>query len=274
MNQSRSTHHRSTDRESNTHVAGLKLTVKTERPPNVGERVHAVAKLTTSEGEPVAVGDMQETHTERIHLLIVDESLTDFHHEHPAESSTRGEFSFSFLPKNGGTYAIWADVTPASSGEQEYVRAELTVRGAAKSIDETLATTATVNGYVFRAHLENGASLRAGEEAMITVVVTGADQKPARNLEPVMGAFAHGVGFPANRVSVVHAHPMGGKPDSADQRSGPELKFHVEPNMEGFLKFYVQTRIAGHDFFAPFGFKVGAKRGQDAQQASPHARHA
>ena len=77
-----------------------------------------------------------------------------------------------------------------------------------------------------------------------------------RNLEPVMGAFAHGVGFSSDLEAVLHVHPHGDEPRSKAERAGPEIAFHVSPDRAGFYRLYIQVRINGRDIFAPFGVHV------------------
>jgi hypothetical protein len=82
------------------------------------------------------------------------------------------------------------------------------------------------------------------------------DGKPFTQLEPVMAAFAHIVGFSEDRKTVVHIHPMGIEPTKESDRDGPTLQFHIEPNKAGFTKMFVQVRVNGKDVFAPFGVMV------------------
>ena len=65
----------------------------------------------------MTLDDLTEAHTEKLHLLIVDESLTDYHHEHPVPAGKPGEYRFDFEPKFGGTYHVWADLLPDRDGQ-------------------------------------------------------------------------------------------------------------------------------------------------------------
>jgi hypothetical protein len=51
---------------------------------------------------------------------------------------------------------------------------------------------------------------------------------------------------------------MGKEPQTAAERGGPELSFHVEPAQPGFQKFFVQTQIGGREVYAAFGLEVKA----------------
>lgn len=221
-----------------------------------GQSSTTVIRLTDSEGKPVLPKDLKTAHTEKIHLLIVDESLSDYHHEHPVQGDKEGEYKFTFKPKNGGQYTVFADLLPESTGKQEYTRTEVTVQGEKQPLDESAGVLAEVDGYKFQLSAEGESVLRVGEATVVKVKITKPDGTPANNLEPVMGAFAHGVGFPSDRKGVVHVHPLGEEPTKASQRGGPELTFHIVPEHPGYMKFYVQVQIGGKNKFAGFGFKV------------------
>lgn len=239
-------------------VATIKTQVVVKEPLAPGKPVAAAVRLTKPDGSPLTFADLELAHTKRIHLLIIDESLSDYRHEHPTETATPGEFAFTFMPKHGGKYTVWADLLPTATGEQEYSKTELTVPGTPAPMVSTVNATATVDGYRFELSTENNQLLRAGKATLVTVKVTGPDGKPMENLEPIMGAFAHGVGFPADLSTVTHVHPMGKEPDKADERGGPTLSFHLLPAKAGYMKFYVQVQIGGedHDKYAGFGLNV------------------
>lgn len=227
--------------------------------PTAGASVPVVVKLTTKAGRPVTADDLELAHTQRVHLLIVDASLTDYLHEHPVETAP-GEWSFTFNPKTGGTYTVFADLLPKATGAQEYTKTTVAVAGTARPLDPSLNQTATVDGYRFDLKVPADEPLTAGAASRISVQVTKPDGTPATNLEPIMAAFAHGVGFTADLTGVLHVHPMGKEPEMDSERGGPGLSFHLQPAMAGFFKFYVQVQIAGRSKFAGFGLNAAAAK--------------
>ena len=110
------------------------LKVTALSPPLViGYAAIVTLRFAKPDGTPVLLSELIETHTKKIHLLINNRSLGDYHHEHPAPTATPGEYQFSFTPTRPGPYRIWADVVPAWSGVQEYDIVDLpaqTSRGA------------------------------------------------------------------------------------------------------------------------------------------------
>jgi hypothetical protein len=221
-----------------------------------GKSVATVIRLTGADGKPVSLDQLEVAHTEKIHLLVIDQSLTDYHHLHPVAGDKPGEYRFDFAPRLGGTYHIWADLVPKATGKQEYSKTTVKVEGTPGTPSNSVNTTAEVDGYRFIMTMENNAPLQAGKSTVVKVKVTGPDGRDFSKLEPVMGAFAHMVAFPADLGSVTHVHPMGAEPKTNAERGGPDLSFHVEADKPGFQKFFLQTQIGGKEKFAAFGLNV------------------
>lgn len=243
-------------------AASVKAEIVSPATFNAGQTASTVVRLTGPDGKPLTADELQVAHTEKLHLLVVDETLSDYHHEHPAPAEKPGEYRFDFSPRVGGTYHVWADVVPISTGQQQYADARVRVQGSPAKKTKALNNTAEADGYRFSLTTENNAALRAGEGTMVSIKVTTADGKEFTGLEPVMGAFAHMVGFPETVDAVTHVHPTGKEPETESERGGPELRFHVAPEKAGYHKFYVQTQIGGREVYAGFGVDVkpGTKR--------------
>lgn len=231
------------------------ITVKLvpDAPLVPGEEVGVTLTLRhAASGKPVTLADLKEVHTSKLHLLIIDPSLTDYHHIHPVAGNMPGEYRFRFTPQENH-YRVWADVTMAKSGRHSYVDADMGDGAAIASIEKTQRLSTTVDGYDFTLSFED--PLRKGEAAMANLTVSK-EGKPFTKLEPVMGAYAHLVGFGEDFDSILHIHPLGEEPKTASDRGGPALMFHLEPQEAGFVKLFAQVRIDGKDLFAPFGVMV------------------
>lgn len=238
------------------------------KTPQAGASVPVVVKLATKDGKPVTSADLELAHTKLVHLLIVDASLTSYSHEHPVETAP-GEWSFTFNPNLGGTYTVFADLLPKATGAQEYAKTTVTVARVGRPLDTSLNLSTTVDGYRFDLKVPTDEPLTAGSVSLVAVHVTKPDGTPATNLEPIMAAFAHGVGFTADLSSVLHVHPMGKEPEMDSERGGPDLSFHLQPAMPGFFKFYVQVQIDGQSRFAGFG--LNAAPAKPASAGHDHA---
>lgn len=236
----------------------VKCEIVTGAAPVAGKSFTAVLRLTGPDDKPLTFDQLEVAHTEKLHLLVVDETLTDYHHEHPVAGEKPGEYRFDFAPKFGGTYHIWADVVPTATGKQEYAKAEVKVEGPLATKNKTLNTIAEADGDRFTLTTDKNEPLQAGKATMVKIKVATPDGKDISALEPVMGAFAHMVAFPEDLEAVTHIHPMGKEPEVASERGGRELSFHVEPEKPGFQKFFLQTQIGGREVYAAFGVEVKA----------------
>ncbi|ARB93979.1 hypothetical protein [Legionella longbeachae] len=197
--------------------------------------------------------ELKEVHTKKIHVLIIDPSLSDYHHVHPVIDSKKQDFVFNFTPKNTGPYQMWVDITPLQTDAQEFLVTDLGSPPLNPLIKEKVVLNTTMNPYEFTLKLDG--EPKAGQEVMATITVTK-NGKPFTKLEPVMGAFAHVVGFSGDHSSILHIHPMGKEPTSESDRGGAELMFHIGLKKTGFVKLFAQFRINEQDVYVPFAIRV------------------
>ena len=234
----------------------VKASVHTDEPLQVGVKTQARLYLTTILGQPVLPTDLREVHTQKIHLLMIDRSLSDYHHENREPGQTTGEYIFSFTPQKPGPYRVWADVQPYLTGIQEYAAAEITAPTTGEELTDT-AENLTASVDRLRYKLSFGAQpIKAGEPVAGKLRITREDGTPVRELEPVMHAFAHLVAFHVDGKTVLHIHPKGTRQLIPTDRGGPELEFQFYSPMPGFFRLFAQTQIAGEQKFAPFGLVV------------------
>ena len=235
----------------------IRASIGVEAPLTIGVRVGARLVLTGLDGTPITADALREVHTQKIHLLIIDSSLQDYHHEHPVASATPGEYAFSFVPTKPGSYRAWADIQPYATGFQEFAVADMFGPGVGEPITEKTPTlTRTLDGLLYELKFDQR-EIHAGQPAKGRLRVSKAKHhKPFRELEPLMGAFAHLVAFNEDRETVVHIHPIGTKLLSVEDRGGPDLEFHLYVTKPGFYRFFAQVQIGGASKFVPFGLLV------------------
>lgn len=203
-------------------------------------------------GKPITEADLKTVHTQKLHLLVIDPSLTEYHHVHPTVNKD-GSWN-AYLDEPGTSrFRVWADITREDTGKQEYIMTDIGSADGVYKLDKTINSDYTIGEYSFS--IEFDKKLKAGEDAMATITVTK-NGKPFDQLEPVMGAFAHLVGFNEDYKTIMHIHPMGEEPEKDSERGGPDLQFHIEPEKSGFTKLFAQFRIDGKDIFVPFGITV------------------
>ena len=213
--------------------------------------------------QPITFNDLTEMHTKKIHLLIIDPSLTDYHHEHPQPTAISGAYQFAFTPEKAGDYKAFVDITPATLSDNLYLPVDLQVTGTPDLVVPNpeikagqLQKSQTVDGLQFTTTIDTD-NIQTNQAYQMHIEITDANtQKPITTLEPVMGAFAHMVGFSADRNEVMHAHPMGKEPTSPEERGGPGLDFHATFPTSGFYRLFVQVQMAGKNIFVPLDVQV------------------
>lgn len=234
----------------------IMATVRTKDPLIVGVQAQGFLQLTKLSGGPALLSDLREVHTEKIHLLIIDSSLTDYHHEHPRLTDIPGGYSFNFTPRKPGPYRVWADLRPTSTGFQEYAMANLASSATGDPLtDKSRKLGAELDGLRYELIFDK-AKLTAEQPAMGKLRITKLDGTPFTELEPIMGAFVHLVGFSEDYKTVVHVHPKGSHTLLAQDRGGPEIEFQFYATQPGFWRFFAQVQIKGISKFAPFGIYV------------------
>lgn len=237
-----------------------------------GKEIVLIKLTDIKDNKPVTLDDLKEVHTQKIHLLIIDDTLTDYNHVHPQATPEPGIYQFEWSPvRKNVTYRAWADLMPKPTKVQEYIIVDLkTAKNTAVNIARQVSNESTVDGYRFKLSFDQ-TQLEVGKAAMGKITITDAKGNPVRSLEPVMGAYAHIVGFNDDFKTVVHIHPMGKEPTKSSDRGGPELQFHLEPEKAGFIKMFAQVKINGKEFFAPFGIIV-RKKGAAEEQITVHSK--
>lgn len=234
----------------------MKLSASSTKPLQVGEKAEVTVKLTNLQGQPVSLSDLMEAHTEKVHLLVIDPSLTDYHHEHPKPTAAPGEYRFSFTPRKPGSYRIWADVVSQSSGMQEYVMTDLLATTQAEPIAQrSTSLQSKLDGLTYTITFDKPI-LKKGEAAMGTLTITDPSGKIFTQLEPVMGAYAHLVGFVDDYKTISHIHPMGVEPSKASDRGEGKLQFHLQPDQSGLMRLFSQVQIGGENKFVPFTLEI------------------
>lgn len=234
----------------------VRASVTTAEPMTIGQPLSALLHLERSNGDPVSPADLIETHTKKIHLLIVDSSLTDYHHEHPVPTRNPGEYAFNFVPAKPGSYRVWADVRPYPLGLQEYAMTDISATTAGEPLaDRSVNLKTTVDGLNYELILPDKA-IQLGRPILGKLRITTPDGKGFTQLEPLMATFAHLVGFNQDYRSVMHLHPKGPPITDPAARGGPELEFQIFATQPGFVRLFAQVQIEGRSRFAPFGIQV------------------
>lgn len=208
-----------------------------------GQECRLALRLRDGAGQVLGADNLLTTHTQKLHLMLTDRSLTDYYHIHPKYDAESGMFLASFIPNMQSEYSAWSDFT-LGSGKNIIFKNSLPAErdfGAAPSIQHTN------NGYSAGVNIELKANppLSAGCESHLQVHARDEYGKPVQ-LEPIMGAYAHLVGFSKDGQEFIHCHPVGSTENG-------DLDFHVSPMRAGFSKFFLQVKTEGREVTIPFG---------------------
>ncbi len=229
------------------------MTVEWGAPLQTGQPARGTVVLKTATGKPIEPADLLIAHTRKLHLLVVDPTLTDYQHLHPEPGEQRGEWIFQWTPRGSGAYRVFADFTPAATARGLYASAEAIV---AKGEGRVVAVPADDARSTYDFALTPATpGLKSGQpiDLKFTIVRRGGGPVP---MEPVMGAFAHLVAFDSDRTGFAHLHPMETDLLKAPDATKPELNFKITIPQPGRYVIWAQVSLAGREAFVPFEFQV------------------
>lgn len=227
----------------------MQLTLDSE--PQVGQKSLVKLALSTQGGSPILPHELAITHTERLHLLVVDPSLRDYHHIHPEALGPNGEWTFAFKPRLAGVYQLYAEMVPVRTRRKAIATGAIKVPGIPQSPEVTRRLESSVADYHFTLEVEpehpqiwqdNGITLRVNKPGGGDVV-----------LQEIMGAYAHMVAFDNERSGFAHMHPtVTGKENSPQ----PEVGFIFNTSKPGHYRIWAQVKLEDRTVFAPFDLEV------------------
>ncbi len=234
----------------------ITVSITPDQPTSAGVPCEATITLHDAKtGLPISADQLAITHTKKLHLLVVDQSLKDYHHIHPTPAEQPGSYRFTFTPKTANSYSAWADFTLNNDRKSHQIKTTIQ-----SSMRRNIKPSIRRNSSAEVANMRfdwSGAPLQKNTPSIVEVNISDTAGKPVSDLEPVMGAYAHLVGFSADGKSLIHCHPLGSEPKTPQDRGGPNLRFHVEAENDGPIQFYLQIRRNGEDIYVPFGKEIG-----------------
>ncbi|NBB80519.1 MAG: hypothetical protein GVY36_13930 [Verrucomicrobia bacterium] len=238
----------------------VQATLETAEPLRPGEMADVSLTLKTRGGMTIAPHELAVTHTKKMHVMLIDPSLEDYHHLHPQPDGIDGRYLFDFEPKRPGNYQVFTEIVPARSRRQAIAVSELEVPGEPGELRFDRSVKSVVGGLHFE--LESiPETLRTGRDYRFELYVNDASGAPAP-LEMVMGAKGHMVAFDAARKGFAHMHPIdtiasartAGLSLGDDRGESLDFMFNV-PN-PGWYRLFAQIQIDGEAVFGRFDLKV------------------
>jgi hypothetical protein len=229
------------------------LSLSSDHPPAVDQPANFTLTMRTASGKPIAPEDLLVANTRKLHLLVVDPTLSDYQHIHPEPGRHPGDWVFTLAPQRAGLYRVFADFTPAATARGLYSVAEFTVPGTVPVVARTDNTTYEVGDLRFE--LTAAQSFRARQPIDLRFHVSRRGGGPVQ-LQPVMGAFAHLVAFDEARNGFAHLHPAQADLAQPLDPLRPELTFKVTIPQPGRYVIWGQVRIQDQEIFTPFWVDV------------------
>lgn len=233
----------------------------TASTPAAEQEVQVDLHLETSGGMPIAAHELAITHTEKMHIMLIDPSLEDYHHIHPQSGGLDGIYKFAFTPHRAGNYRLFTEIVPLRSRRQAIALSELDVAGNPKVPIFKRSTRSVVNGVRF--DLDGVPEiLKTGRDYRLDLSVTKEDGSPVL-LETVMGAKGHMVAFDAEAKGFAHMHPVDdiitsrtAGLGSLSMEEDSELVFLFNVPNSGWYRLFAQIQVKGEAIFGHFDLYV------------------
>jgi len=255
----------------NSQVSPPNLTMKIANcsPIISGQECQISFRLTDENGKVLSADDLRETHTKKLHVMIVDDSLTDYHHIHPEYDEKTSCFVANFTPQIQNGYSAWHDFQ-LQTGASFVLKNQLPV-ARDYHIPPAILHSNFASAAGFNMEIIANPPLQSGQNSTLILSISDAYGNPAK-FEEIMGASGHLVAFSKDKKDYIHCHPM------EEISKNGELVFHVAPTHEGFGKFFLGIKVDGREATIPFGQYIQPKnRAMESVQEMPksweHSAH-
>jgi uncharacterized membrane protein len=197
--------------------------------------------------------DLPIVHEHPLHLIVVSADFTFFDHVHPALQPD-DSLALDYVFPHPGQYLLYADIMPAGQRTQVF-RLPVAVR-APESESVPLSSTPDLRPSPSLSKPVDSdpsmtAELRfqprtpvAGTETHFLVRLSK-DGKPVSDLEPYVGAMAHGVFISEDSGTYLHCHPEQLVAPGPAARGGPDVPFATFFPRPGRYKLWIQFQRHG-----------------------------
>lgn len=221
-------------------------------------------------GRALGADELKILHTKPLHTMVVDSSLTDYHHLHPAYDEKRQLFTCQFTPAQQGCYSMWSDFTVKGEAQPTHIKTNISALHRL-NLPPRISPSSQMRSTDCSLSITAEPPLRAGQSSELTLEIRDAAGQPLSDFEPIMGAYAHLIGFTADGAHFIHSHPMGAEPKSMADRGSSPLHFHITPPASGEAKFFLQIERNGRTQTIPFGQIIAADRSYSTRVSEPRS---
>ncbi len=197
--------------------------------------------------------DLVVTHTKKIHLLLIDESLEDYHHLHPQLEDFNKDYTFNFNPLKGGKYNTYVEVVPKRTRRQLIASGSVDVGGSASPQNFSWETKDIEKELYFEL-IDVPNKLQKNKDYRFKLEVKDAQGLPAK-LETIMDAKAHMVAFDADRKGFAHMHPYE-ETFGLRESQLEDLSFIFNVPHPGWYRLFAQVQLNGISIYGQFDLEV------------------
>jgi hypothetical protein len=234
------------------HAADYDMRLETSPAPAAGTPL-LLRFIPLREGRPLH--GLTVVHEHPLHLIVLSADFTFFDHVHPAREPD-DSLALPYAFPRPGRYLLYADITPAGERSQVF-KLPVAVGNEAGDPDPDLTTSGPdLRPSPSLSKPVDGdpsitAELRfqprtpvAGIEAHFLVRFSR-EGRPVNDLEPYLGAMAHGVFVSQDSAIFLHCHPEQLMNPAQTARSGPDIPFATFFPRPGLYKLWVQFKRQG-----------------------------
>ncbi|MDG1241213.1 MAG: hypothetical protein P8R37_08870 [Opitutae bacterium] len=232
----------------------VEMNISLDDEAAVGVVQKVTLELLTSGGMSIAPHELALTHTKKMHVMVVDPSLQDYHHVHPQADGFNGQYTFEFMPNRAGTYQVFVEIVPLRTRRQIIATGTIEVGGIASTMNFERQLESVVDGLRFSLGDMPTERMRTGVDYRFELEVTAADGSIVE-LQDVMGAPGHMVAFDAAGKGFAHMHPIDSVISARSQES-PELAFLFNVPNPGWYRVFAQVQVSGREVFGHFDLEI------------------
>lgn len=218
---------------------------------SAGQAIPVALVLETNKGHTIAPHELAVTHERKMHVMLIDPAMEDYHHVHPEPDGIGGRYTFTFEPEANGPYRIFTEIVPIRTRRQVIATGEIPVGDHSKAPQFARSLESEVDGLRFTLS-EVPETLKVKRDYRIELDVSALDGSPA-DLETIMGAKGHMVAFDAAGLGFAHMHPI----DSLQgEVGGDDLAFLFNVPNPGWYRLFAQVQVGGRSIYGRFDLLI------------------
>jgi uncharacterized membrane protein len=208
---------------------------------------------------------LMTVHEHPLHLIVASADLAFFDHVHPTLRPD-GSLALEYRFPRPGPYVLYAEITPGGERAQVF-RLPLAVRAPPGDAEPAVADPPLEPSPSLSKAVDDDGSLTAelrfqprspvAELETHFLLRLRRDGAPVNDLEPYLGAMAHGVFISEDTKTALHCHPEELAPPAASARGGPDIPFATFFPRPGRYKLWIQFQRRGQTHVVSYVVDVG-----------------